>query len=144
MKKNDLHVKRMQQLLSKKNTFSTETSQRNAKTGQVTGADKNSRVSDAENFAMNVIGAEAAMKEFMSARADDNVAKAELEKQINNNGYATLKDIPNDIENKQSLNTLNVLFLGAGIATDLITPGLALKRTMDGKDVKQVPSSKYN
>lgn len=77
MKINDLHMKRLQQMLSKKNTSSIEIDQRNAKTGQVTAGDKNSRISDSDGFALTVIEADAALKEFMggmSAPCYSNVA----------------------------------------------------------------------
>lgn len=130
-------------MLAKKNASSIEIEQRNAKSGQVSGGDKNARVSDAETFAMNVIGADKALKEFMSIRADDMTGKMEMLKNINRDGYVSLKDMPNDVKNKQALNTLDVFFLSAGIVTDLITPGLALRDTLDNKQSKQKLDSKY-
>lgn len=64
-------------------------------------------------------------------RADDMTGKMEMLKNINRDGYVSLKDMPNDVKNKQALNTLDVFFLSAGIVTDLITPGLALRDTLD-------------
>lgn len=60
-----IHVKRLQQMRRKKNSTSTEILQRDAKTGQVTGHDKNSRSSDMENFAMTTYGATQALREFL-------------------------------------------------------------------------------
>lgn len=84
-----------------------------------------------------------ALKEFMSIRADDLVGKQEMLKNINRDGYVSLKDMPNDVKNKQALNTLDVFFLSAGIVTDLITPGLVLRDTLDNKIAKQKLDSKY-
>jgi len=60
-----VHIKRMQQLLSKKNTLSTKSSSRSAMTGQVVGEDKNARESDQENFSLLSVGANDALRELM-------------------------------------------------------------------------------
>jgi len=60
-----VHVKRMQQLLSKKNTLSLKSSSRSAMTGQVVGEDKNARESDQENFSLLSVDAIDALREFM-------------------------------------------------------------------------------
>lgn len=110
---------------------------------QVTGDDKNSRVSDSDGFALTVVEADCALKEFMGARADDMHAKQQMLKKINQEGYVKLSDLSSDVDNKVALNTLDVFYLGAGIKTDLITPGLALKDTINNKSVKQSVGSKY-
>lgn len=87
--------------------------------------------------------ADCALKEFMGARADDMHAKQQMLKKINQEGYVKLSDLSSDVDNKVALNTLDVFYLGAGIKTDLITPGLALKDTINNKSVKQSVGSKY-
>lgn len=139
-----IHMKRLQQILSKKNSFSSNIESRNAKTGQITGDDKNGRVSDAENYALVAIGAEEALKEYLGPRADDNVMKQEMIKSINKDGYTSLKNMTRDVDNKQALNTLDIYFTGAGIMTDLITPGLIFRRNLDSKEVKERTQVKYN
>lgn len=139
-----LHMKRLQQILSKKNSFSSNIQARNAKTGQITGADKNGRVSDSENYALVAIGAEEALKEFMGPRSDDALMKQEMMKDIAKDGYTSLKNYTSDVGNKQALNTLDVYFTGAGIITDLITPGYMLKRGADDRMLKSRTQEKYN
>lgn len=138
-----IHVKRLEQILSKKNAYSSDISQRNAKTNQVTSDDKNGRVSDSENYALLVLGAENALKEFMSARSDDMVMKQTMLKDISREGYTSLKNMHSDISNKTALNTLDVYYTGAGILTDLITPGMATLKTLNNKETKESLSSKY-
>jgi hypothetical protein len=138
-----LHMKRLQQILSKKNSFSSNIEQRNAKTGQITGDDKNGKVSDTENYALVAIGAEAALKEFLGPRADDSVMKQEMFKDINKDNYTSLKNYTREVGNKQALNTLDIYFTGAGIMTDLITPGYAFKRTMDERTLKERTHERY-
>ena len=51
---------------------------------------------------------------------DAQDAKLEMYKNISNDGYTYLDNLPNDISKKQTINTLNTYLLGAGIASDLI------------------------
>jgi hypothetical protein len=100
---------------------------------QVTADDKNARESDAENFALVSLGVEDGMKEFMSARADDLVAKNDMYSSIANKGYVSLNELTDNVDNKVTLNTLDVYLIGCGIKSDLITKGVYLKKTLDEK-----------
>lgn len=125
-----LNMKRVQQINFKKLGLSTDTSERNMLTGQVTGHDKNSRNSDMETNCMIAIGAKEALKEFMSARADDMVMKKEMNQKILRDGYVNMSDLTDDISNKTALNTTAVFFLGAGIMNDLVTNDYILPKTV--------------
>jgi len=125
-----LHLKRVQQILFKKNSYALDTSQRNLKTNQVTRDSKTARITDSENYALTTYGNDEALKEFFGPRADDQAKKMQMFKDIATQGYVNLKDLQSDLEDKQTLNTTDVYFLGLGINTDLVTPGLALKRTL--------------
>ena len=140
---NDLHIKRLQQILSKKNTMSTNISQRNQKTNQVTGHDKSGRISDSENYALVAINADAALREYMGARADDNVKKQAMFKSIATYGTCSLEDLPDEIENKVALNLLDTYFLGAHIMSDLVTPGLQTIYTQNEKKARDLQQEKY-
>jgi len=59
----------IQQILTKKNTYSLDINKRALKTNQITGSNKISRVSDADNNALSIIGADFALKEFLGPRA---------------------------------------------------------------------------
>jgi len=115
-----IHLRRLQQILSKKNTYSLDINKRNLKTNLVTGDDKIARVTDAENYALSVIEADYALQEFFGARADSSLKKTEMYKQISMYGYTYLKDIPKDISENQVLNTIYALLIGAGIDSDLL------------------------
>lgn len=115
-----VHVKRLQQILSKKNTYSLSIDQRNMKTGQTTGHDKVARISDNETYVMTAIGANKALEEFLGARADAMSKKTEMYKNISMYGYTYLKDLPADLSKNQTLNTISVYLMGAGIKNDLI------------------------
>ena len=126
-----LHIKRVQQILSKKNTTSTDISSRSSLTGQVVGKDKNARDTDMENFALVTLGAEQSLREFLGPRADDNVMKLEMYSDIARNGYVSLDSLTDKVENKTTLNTVDTYFIGMGIKSDLVTNGLLIKKTLD-------------
>jgi hypothetical protein len=113
-------IRRLQQILSKKNTYSLDISQRNMRNGQVTGDDKIARISDIESYSLVAIGAENALKEFLGPRADNAVAKTDMYKDIGMYGYTYLKDQGHDITENQTLNTMYVHLMGAGIGNDLL------------------------
>lgn len=125
-----LHIKRMQQILSKKNTTSTDISSRSALTGQVVNKDKNARESDAETFSLVTLGAEASLRELLGPRADDLTMKTEMYSEVSKKGYVSLEELTNNVENKTTLNTVDTYLLGCGIKSDLITKTLALPRTL--------------
>ena len=129
-----LMIKRLQQTLSKKNSFSLDVSQRNLKTNQLTSASRVARITDAENFSLNTYGADEALKEFFGPRADNNVTKQEMLNDIMNQGYTSQKNYTKDLKNNQTLNTVDVYFSGAGLMTDLVNGGYKLRRTLEGKN----------
>ncbi len=126
-----VHIKRVQQLLFKKNSTSTDISQRSALTGQVTAKDKNGRQSDTENFALLALNSEYILKELMGPRADDMQMKQEMYAQIAKKGFVSLEELPNNVDNKTTLNTLDVYLMGMDIKSDLITSNLMVKKTIN-------------
>jgi hypothetical protein len=113
------------------------------KTNQITSSDKNGRVSDSDNFVLMAINANYAAKEFLAPRADDMVMKQKMIAEISQKGYVQLKDLPDSIDNKQSLNLLDVYFMGASLKTNLTSSGLAFRRTLKNKQIKTLASKKY-
>jgi len=126
-----LNIKRMQQILSKKNTTSTDISTRSVLTGQVTGKDKNARDSDQENFALVTLDSNDTLRELLGPRADDMFMKNQMYNEIAKKGYVSLDDLTSKVENKTTLNTVDTYFIGMGVKTDLVTDGLVLKKTLD-------------
>jgi hypothetical protein len=90
---------------------------------------------------MMTYGAEKSIKEFMSFRADDSVMKEEAYNQIRENGYVSMADLPDNVENKAALNMVDVYLICQGVKSDLVTPGYILKKTMAGT---KILSSKGN
>lgn len=125
-----IHEKRVQQTVRKKNSTSIDISRRDAKTGQVINEDKNGRQAIEENYSLMTYGAENAVKEFMSFRADDITMKEEAYAQIRRNGYVSMRELTDDVENKTSLNTLDTYMISMGLKSNLVTDGYLLKKTL--------------
>ena len=126
-----LNIKRLQQINFKKLGLSTDVSERNMITGQVTGHDKNSRNSDQETTALLTYGANVSLKELMSMRADDKVMKDEMNKKIARDGYVAMNELTDKLSNKTTLNSAAVFFMGAGLMTDLVMNDYMLPKTLD-------------
>lgn len=129
-------IKRLQQHAIKKNKASIHTSQRNPRTGQVIGADKGGRSSDMENISLLALDAPNTLKEILGPKSDDMEMKASMNQQIQEKGYFSLDEMVSRKVNKVALNTLDVLFLSAGIKTNLITDGLYLTKTLKNQNDK--------
>jgi hypothetical protein len=122
-----LSIKRLQQLLSKKNNVTLDANKRNVRTGALVNDDKASRISDVEMYALTVMGADAVKKELLSFRADSMDGKQQMLSQIMLQGYANQADINTDPKDSTTLNTVDIYFLGAGIKSNLISDTLLLK-----------------
>lgn len=125
-----INIKRTQQTIMKKNGLSTDITERSSIFNQVTGKDKNGRESDLENIMLLSWGAEKALKELNGPRADDSVMKQQMLRDIALNGYTKLSDMEDNIENKTTLNVVDVYFKGMSIDTDLVTKGLMINSTL--------------
>jgi hypothetical protein len=135
-----INVKRMQQILSKKNHYSLDNTQRNLLTDQVTGESKTSAFSDAEAAAMVAQGYDDILKELWGARSGDEAARIDLAKQISTNGFATIQNIQKKSKttDKTTLNTLNTYLLASGYRTDLIMNSLETPYTLDQKNKRKI------
>lgn len=138
-----VHVRRLQQMVYKKNAMSTDIENRDNKTGQVINHDKNARSSDVENYALMILDADKTAQELLGPRSDDMEMKKEMYGKIARDGYVSIDEIPSSTFNKKALNTLDVYFLCAGIKTDLVTQGLELPRTILAKKDVETLSKKY-
>jgi len=119
-----LLIKKMQQMLEKKNTFSIDISERSGKTQHLVGKSKIARITDLENIALLAFNAENASKEFLGPKADDIKNKMVMYKQINTEGYFSIKSLEGLRGETKKL--VDIYFLGAGIRTDLISNDLEI------------------
>ena len=115
-----LPIKRMKQLLTKKNGMSISTKTRDMKTGLLTGVDKNGKESDREFESLAICGLDNSIKEFSRSRADSMEDKSVMNNTINNLGQVYLKDLPDDPADSLSKNLLSAYFIGAQLYTNLV------------------------
>jgi hypothetical protein len=128
-----IHMKRMKQLLTKKNGMSIEIKTRDMRTGLLTGHDKNGRESDREFESLAISNLTNTMSELSKSRADAMQDKALLSSTIKAMGTSRLKDLVNDPSDSLSKNLLNVYFIGAGINTTLINVDYMTPHTLLAK-----------
>ncbi len=128
-----IHIKRVQQLLNKKNRYALDTEDTELKSGQVKGESKVASISDPESFALVATGAKNALKEFMGPRADNQSKKLSLYRQIARDGFATLETMEedSDISKSTTINTMNAYLLASGIKSDLVNDSLKTNHTID-------------
>ena len=124
--------KRMQQTTQKKNSTSIHISERSAITGQVTGHDKNGRESDVENMALIARGAINNARELNGFRADGLKRKNKAYNDAVLHGAISLEEVESiaGIEDRTTLKTIDVMYLGMGIKTDLVDESLMLSKTL--------------
>jgi hypothetical protein len=126
-----IHIKRVQQLLAKKNRYALDTDEVELKSGQVKGESKVASISDPETFALVAINAENTLKEFLGPRADNQSKKLQMYRQIARDGYTTLDSLEEDITQSTTLNTMNTYLLASGIRSDLVNKSLKTNFTVD-------------
>ena len=129
-------IRKVKQFLSKKNSMSTNISNRDMKSGLLQTVDKNGNTSDREMESLAVMGLDASMKELATYRADSMNAKDEFYSMINTTGMVRQSDV--DVETSDSLarNELNVYLLGAGLNSNLIHEGNYLRHTLTSRGRK--------
>ena len=131
-----LPIKRMKQLLTKKNGMSISTKSRDMKTGLLTGVDKNGKESDREFESLAICGLDNSIKEFSRSRADSMNDKSVMNNTINNLGQVSLKDLPDDPTDSLSKNLVSVYFIGAQLYTNIVNEDYMTPYTMSLKQKK--------
>ena len=118
------HIKKVQQIVTKKSKWATDVANRDMKTGRLLGADKGTSMSDREFEGLVTLGFGDTMFEFSKPRGDSLKAKAAMNAAISTKGYVKKEDIPNDRDDSISRNYLDVCLMSALIESNLtITDG---------------------
>nr|DAJ30970.1 MAG TPA: hypothetical protein [Caudoviricetes sp.]DAS08425.1 MAG TPA: hypothetical protein [Caudoviricetes sp.] len=131
-------VKKMKQFISKKNSMSTNITNRNMRDGLLLAVDKNGNTTDREMEALAVMSLDHTMKELSTYRADSMDAKNKFYSIINNKGMVLQSEVDVDTADSLARNTLNVYFLGAGLNSNLINEGSMLRYTAKNKQRKTI------
>ena len=115
-----IHLKRMKQMLTKKNHTSINTEKRDMKTGLLTSDDKGGKETDREFESLATMGLDYTMDEFARPKADAMGAMAQMSSEILAKGYVSDEDIT--VENNDSLgkNLMNAYLIGAHLHSNLI------------------------
>ena len=136
-----LHLKKLKQFITKKNSMSVNIDERDMKTGLLVNYDKNGKTSDREMDALIVMGLEDTAKEFSRSRADSMQDKSIMYNTINTLGRVTLNELPNDIEDSLSNNLLDTYLLGSMMKSNIISEDYYL--TYVKKDKKKRVQREY-
>lgn len=115
-----IHIKRMKQMLTKKNHTSINTAKRDMKTGLLTSEDKGGKETDREFEALATMGLEYTMDEFARPKADAMRAMAQMSNTILSKGFVSDEDIDVEADDSLGKNLLNAYMLGAHIYTNLL------------------------
>lgn len=114
------HLKKVQQIVTKKSKWATEVSNRDMKGGRLIGKDKGASTSDREFEGLATFGLNATMYEFARPRADALKAKSAMNAAISTKGFVTQDDIPNDPDDLLSRNYMNVYMMSALLETNMV------------------------
>ena len=115
-----IHLKRMKQMLTKKNHLGLYTDNRDMKTGRLVGEDKGGGETDKEFESLATMELDFTMDEFARPKADAMDAMNQMSQAILTKGYVSVNDINVAKDDSLGKNLLNVYFLGAHIYTNLI------------------------
>lgn len=113
-------IKRMKQIITKKNSMSVDISLRDQKTGLLISDDKNGKTSDREMEALAVMGLSQTMRELSRPRADAMQSKSIMYNNINTTGMVSLNELPDEPDDSLAKNLLNVYLLGSGLDSNLL------------------------
>lgn len=114
-----ISIRRLQQIIAKENSLSTEISSRD-KTNQVIGDDKSAMMSDMEVAMLVSRGADAILTEMLTFRSDHDVSKFEAYSNLINTGETSIPESIHDIEGRNSIQMLYWYYIGMGFETDLL------------------------
>jgi hypothetical protein len=115
-----MNVKRLKQMLTKKNNTALEIANRDMKSGRLLGHDKGGIESNKEFEGALALGLENTTAEYARIKAAAMKAKAETYNTINIKGEVSFNDIDTDKTDSIAKNTMNVYLIGANIHSNLI------------------------
>ena len=115
-----IHLKRMKQMLTKKNNNAMSIDNRDMKSGRLIGEDKGGQETDREFESLATMGLDWTMDEFARPKADALAAATQMSNTILTNGFVSDKDIQVSSDDSLGKNMLNTYLLGAHIASNLV------------------------
>lgn len=131
-----IHIKKMKQFITKKNSTPSSIDNRDMKTGALVSFDKGGRISDREMEALAVMGLDQTMDEFSTWRADYMDAKSVAYQTISTLGKVSKNDIPIDPTDSIAKNTLNSYMVAALLSTNILNSDYMLPKTVKDRSPK--------
>ena len=131
-----IHMKRMKQLLTKKNGMSIAANTRDIRTGLLTGVDKNGKESDREFESLAISGLYETMKEFSRSRGASMDDKSAMDAHIKTYGQVRLSDLPNDPSDDLAKNLISTYFIGAQLNTNIVNVDYMTPYTLKTKKMR--------
>ena len=115
-----IHLKRMKQMLTKKNHTSINIEKRDMKTGLLTSDDKGGKETDREFESLATMGLDYTMDEFARPKADAMDAMAQMSNKILAKGYVSQEDLNVSRTDSLGKNLMNVYLIGAHLHSNLV------------------------
>lgn len=131
-----INMKRMKQMLTKKNNTAIDIDKRDMKTGLLVGHDKGGKETDREFLSLATMGLEYSMDEFARPKADAMAAMSQMSNVILSKGYVNDSDINVAKNDSIGKNLLNTYLIGAHIHSNLIDVDYMTPLTAKNKSVK--------
>jgi hypothetical protein len=128
-----IHLKRMKQMLTKKNHTSINNTKRDI-TGLLVGEDKGGKETDREFESLATMGLDYTMDEFARPKADAMAAKSYMTSAILAKGFVTDEDIKVDKTDSLAKNLLNAYLIGSHIYSNLVDVDYMTPRTIANKN----------
>lgn len=133
-----IHIKKMKQFITKKNSTPSNIDNRDMKSGLLVSFDKGGKTSDREMESLAVMGLDKTMKEMSTFRADYMDAKSAAYQTISTMGRVSEKDIPIDDVDSIAKNTLNAYMVSSLLNTNILNKDYMLPKTIADKQKKVV------
>lgn len=115
-----IHLKRMKQMLTKKNHTSINIEKRDMKTGLLTSDDKGGKETDREFESLATMGLDYTMDEFARPKADAMDAMSQMSNTILSKGYVSMEDLNITKTDSLGKNLLNAYLIGAHLHSNLV------------------------
>lgn len=131
-----IHIKRMKQMITKKNKNALNNEHRDMKTGLLTSDDKGGKETDREFEVLAILGLDYTMDELARPKADALAAKAEMTNAILSKGYVSDSDITVTKNDSLAKNLINAYLIGAHIHSNLIDTDYMTPLTAKNKKKK--------
>lgn len=132
-----LPLKRLKQMVQKKQGFSVNIAKRDYRTGLLMDVDKNGGTSDREFESMVIYGLNDTIAELSTYRADAMRAKSKFYAEINAKGMVSQKDVDLESDDSISRNLISTYLLGCHINSNLVNIDNYLPRTLAKKNTEQ-------